>query len=299
MPDVSLIIPTFNRPVRVAALLGALAKLQTSKDAFEVILVDDGSNVPLDAVVAPFRDRLDLVLIRQANAGPARARNVGVARARGTLLVFTDDDVEPLPDWLDLLSAKLRSTPNAMVGGWTENGLPGNMCSEASQLLVDYLYRVFRRGENLLLLTTNNLAIRREDMARIEGFDENYPLAAAEDRDLCDRWLEKGGRIVLVPEAKIHHFHRLTLWRFLRQHFNYGRGAWMFRLARARRRQAAISIEPSQFYKNLLLFPFQKHRGLGAWILVALMFLTQVANALGFFWEKFFGTFVPRVARRD
>lgn len=298
MPDVSLIIPTFNRPARVAALLGALAKLQTPRDAFEVILVDDGSDAPLDAVVAPFREHLDLVLIRQSNAGPARARNVGVAQSRGSLLVFTDDDVEPAPDWLDLLSTKLRMTPNAMVGGWTENGLPENLCSEASQLLVDYLYRVFRRGENLLLLTTNNLAVRREDMERIAGFDENYPLAAAEDRDLCDRWLEKGGRILLVPEARIFHFHRLTLRRFLRQHFNYGRGAWMFRLARVRRQQAPISIEPSGFYKNLLLFPLQKHRGFKAYALVTLMFLTQAANAIGFFWQKFFGTFSPKVVPR-
>ena len=77
-----------------------MTRLGYPQDRFEVIVVDDGSEPPMDSVVSFFRDRLELVLLSQANSGPAAARNTGAAQAKGKFLAFTDDDCTPAPDWL-------------------------------------------------------------------------------------------------------------------------------------------------------------------------------------------------------
>jgi glycosyltransferase involved in cell wall biosynthesis len=78
----SVIIPSFNRPHQLAACLEAVVAQQDAYP-FEVVVVDDGSRVPLADVCARFGDRVRCV--RQENAGPAAARNRAVREARGGL----------------------------------------------------------------------------------------------------------------------------------------------------------------------------------------------------------------------
>ena len=82
-----------------------------------MIDVDDGGDPPLGEVVAPFESNLTLTLLRQANGGPAAARNAGAKRARGEFLAFTDDDCLPEPGWLTGLAEALSGAPDCMVGG--------------------------------------------------------------------------------------------------------------------------------------------------------------------------------------
>lgn len=77
----SLVIPTCNLPDQLPLCLDALARLNDPAEDFEVILADDGSDHPLDAVVAPFRRRICLSLVRLPHRGVAGARNGGVAAA--------------------------------------------------------------------------------------------------------------------------------------------------------------------------------------------------------------------------
>lgn len=113
-----------------------------------------------------------------------------------------------------------------------------------------------------------------------------YPRAAAEDRELCDRWLHHGYRMIYVAEAAVHHAHDLTFWTFLRQHFHYGRGAFCFHQVRARRGQDRIEVEPLAFYLNMLRYPFVSARGRNTLMLMLLLVVTQVSNATGFFWQR-------------
>ncbi|MDJ0691886.1 MAG: glycosyltransferase [Xenococcaceae cyanobacterium MO_188.B32] len=87
----SIVIPTYNRPERLANCLNAIAQLDYLRDRFEVIVVDDGSRMPLNPITAKFEAHLSLHLIQQCNSGPASARNAGAATAfqlwsRGILL---------------------------------------------------------------------------------------------------------------------------------------------------------------------------------------------------------------------
>jgi len=285
-PIFSIVVPTYNRPGQLAICLQSLARLDYPRDCFEVIVVDDGSETPPEAVVAPFRDRLDVTPLTQSHAGPAMARNTGAAKAKGEFLAFTDDDCMPASDWLRTLAARFATTPDRIIGGRTLNALPDNSYSTASQVLIDYLYAHYNADPTqACFFASNNLTLPAYRFHAIGGFDTTLPLAAGEDRKFCDRWLHHGNRMIYAPEVLVYHAHALTFRTFWRQHFNYGRGAFRFRRACAQRSHGHIRLEPLSFYLHLLRYPLSQARGWRALSLTALLVLSQGANAAGFLWE--------------
>lgn len=283
----SIIIPTYNRPEQLASCLKFLTCLDYPCDEFEVVVVDDGGEMSLEPVVAPFYHKLNLILLRQPNAGPATARNIGAARGRGKFLVFTDDDCAPAPDWLTTLAARFATAPDSMIGGRTLNALPNNLYSTVSQVLIDYLYTYYNNsshGSNFF--ASNNIALLAEHFHALGGFDTTFPLTAGEDREFCDRWLHYGYKMIYALEVRVYHAHKLTLPTFWRQHFNYGRGAFCFHRVRAKRAYGRIKVEPLSFYFHLLTYPLLQPSSQPGMLLSALFAVSQVANVAGFFWER-------------
>jgi GT2 family glycosyltransferase len=296
---ISVVIPSRNRPESLARCLQAIAGLEYPKDRFEVIVVDDGSEPSLDHVVSAFTDRLDIVSLKQAHAGPAAARNAGAARASGSSFVFLDDDCVPANDWLRALEARIAAARTHAIGGRALNGLRENLYSSASQLLVDYLYEYYNtRLPRPSFFASNNVAFPREGFHEIGGFDVRFTTAGGEDRDLCERWLQNGAQMTYAPEVIVYHEHPLTLTAFWRQHFRYGRTAFCFHQARAQRRNGRVALEPLPFYLDLLRYPFSKARGRHALLLAMSFVLSQVANAAGFLWERCLGGLRPPVDPR-
>jgi GT2 family glycosyltransferase len=289
-PTFSIVIPTYRRPERLAACLAALARLDYPRERFEVIVVDDGSGAPPAALVAAQAGRLTVTLVEAVHAGPAAARNAGAARARGDYLAFTDDDCAPDPGWLRALARAATSAPGQMLGGRTVNALADNLWAAASQVLVEYLYAYYNSGAagtgEARFFTSNNLALPADDFRALGGFDGRFPLAAGEDRDLCDRWLAAGHRMTYAPAAVVRHAHALTPRRFWRQHLTYGRGAWRFHRGRAERGRGRLRLETIGFYAGLVRFPFGRARGWRAAALAALLIVSQAANAAGFALER-------------
>ena len=284
----SIIVPTYNRPQPLTNCLQSLANLDYPHNCFEVIVVDDGSIISLDRVVKSFQSQLDITLIHQANAGPAMARNTGANLAKGQYLGFTDDDCTLDPNWLSALENIFSKRPNALLGGKTINALPDNPYSTASQLLIDYIYDYYNLNSSQPeFFASNNFAVSRELFNQVGQFDLNFPLAAAEDREFCDRWLFSGYSLYYVPQAIIYHAHDLNLPRFWRQHFNYGCGAFYFHQIRSRRNQTSMKVEPLHFYLQLLAYPWiTKYRMLSKVLISGLLFISQLANTLGFFQTK-------------
>ena len=101
----SVVVPTYNRRDRLARVLAALERQNTPASQFEVVVVDDGSTDGTSDWLASFKSSYALQHVRLSNGGPARARNVGVERAAGEIVLFIDDDVEPTPE---LISEHLR-----------------------------------------------------------------------------------------------------------------------------------------------------------------------------------------------
>lgn len=283
-PAISVVIPTYDRPDRLAACLDGLALQRPSPAGFEIVIVDDGSPRPVQDVVDRYRSRLQVMVHRQANAGPARARNVGAERAGGDLLAFIDDDCVPAAGWLDGLAAAARTNPGALIGGTTRNALSSDRYAESSQLLGDHVCGHDRGGPRFF--PSNNIAVPAPGFAAIGGFDPEFPHAAGEDRDFCDRWLTSGRTMIHAPKAIVLHHHAFTMRTFWRQHHNYGRGAYRFQRARTNRTGDGIRIEPPSFYTSMLTRPFRVAPTRRAMVLSGLIVVSQVANAAGYARER-------------
>jgi glycosyltransferase involved in cell wall biosynthesis len=286
-PFFSVVVPTFQRPDGLARCLEALAAQELPRDRFEVVVVDDGSAEPPRGIVARFAATLDVRLIEQSNAGPAAARNAGAAAARGDYLVFTDDDCRPDPHWLRALDDVVARHPGCAGGGRVENALADGLYSTASQLLIEFLYEYYNVGEGAgRFFITSNLAFPTNAFRGLGGFDVSFPLAAAEDRDVCDRWREAGHTMVYADDAVVHHAHALRLGSFCRQHFNYGRGAYFLHRARSRRGEAPLRVEPLRFYTRLVTYPLGRSAAPRSFALAALTALSQWVYVSGYFSER-------------
>jgi GT2 family glycosyltransferase len=283
-PFISVIVPTHDRPVALSACLRALAAQTLSPGAFEIIICDDGSTpaVALQqaGLLAELADGLRVRVVRQENAGPAAARNLGAAAARGRYLAFTDDDCEPAPDWLERLLTHHEKRPGVLLGGAMRNGLAANVYAAATHAIMDFVYAEHWRYSESRLFSTSNLSLPAEGFRAIGGFSPEFPDAAGEDYDLCWRWQESGGHAEYAPDAVIVHNHALTFRDYARQHFRYGRGLLRVRRRqkeRARRKRTARA----GFYLRLVLHPLQTSLRFPAWRCAALIGISQIVTALG------------------
>lgn len=287
-PAFSVIIPTHDRPRQLRQCLTALANLNYPAERYEVIVVDDGSPQRLDSVIEPFRGRMRVHLLRQANRGPGAARNTGATTAAHDYLAFTDDDCQPDEEWLNALAARLRQRPDRMVGGKTVNRLTANPYAMASQLIVDVVYDYYNRDTGRAqFLASNNMAVPANLFRRLDGFDPDFDIAS-EDRDLCDRWRHAGYEISYSPGAVVSHAHELTFRGFCKQHFSYGRGAAHYHHARTSRNSGRMRDDMG-FHARLLqllrgrLSSVSKRKLLHVG---ALLLSWQASNAAGFFYEQ-------------
>ncbi|WP_279350394.1 glycosyltransferase family 2 protein [Erythrobacter litoralis] len=275
--SVAIVVPTYNRPDKLARCLTFLERLDGGP--YRTIVVDDGSPQDLAPVCAPYEW---VQLVRQDNAGPGAARNTGAKKAEGAdLLVFTDDDCRPRTDWVRNLVTAQNGKPLLLVGGKVENALPDNVFSSASQSLCSFLYEYYHsHGSEMTFFTTNNMICRREDFLALGGFDTDFAIAS-EDRDFSLRWKSHGGTLAYAEDAVIDHAHDLSLRSFWKQHSNYGRGARKLHTTMDGRADDRPKIENAGFYFGMLTYPLRARlrRPLSQAFLVG---LSQVAMVAGY-----------------
>ena len=256
--------------------------------------MDDGGNADLNEVLAERRQRLRLSLLRQENQGPAAARNLAASRAEGELLVCIDDDCRAHPQWLSKLAEAAARQPARILGGRVVNALAENPYAATSQHLLELIYEKCNRDSSkATFLTSNNMAIPAERFREMGGFDSR--LRTSEDRELCDRWIWKGGKMSFVADAVVYHAHEMGFFGFCRQHFDYGRGASA--LHRLRRRRGSGTMRYSlEFHRNPRnwLLPTPRQSELSRYTAAALMVVLQTVNAAGFFREELGREYLPR-----
>lgn len=285
-PTFSLIIPTYNRPKQLGRCLQALIGMNYPIDYYEVIVVDDGSLEPLNKVIVQFEEQLNLSLLRQDNAGPAAARNYGAAHAKSEFLAFTDDDCEPVADWLSIFADQFEKTPEVLLGGKSINKLTDNPFSSTSQLIVDIVYRHYNADPlRARFFASNNIAMPTQQFHQLGGFNTNF--RTAEDRELCDRWRASGYGMIYSEKAVLHHSHALSLSSYCRQHFAYGQGAYYYYQIR-RLRGSGTMVDEMKFhlnFQNWLLYPFSQAPWTKFIPIAGMLLLWQIINVAGFFSE--------------
>ena len=118
----SIIIPVYNRPDEVDELLQSLTT-QTFKD-FEVVIVEDGSDIPCQEVVEKYADRLNLKYFTKPNSGPGHTRNYGVERSQGEFVIVLDSDVVLPAGYLQAIETKLSTLNSQLSTGIDAFGGP-------------------------------------------------------------------------------------------------------------------------------------------------------------------------------
>ena len=214
MKRVSVVVPVLNGSATIGALLTSLDAQTLPHDDFEVCVVDDGSTDGTQELVRAFAlvARVSVRLVERPHAGPASARNAGLANTSGESVAFTDADVEVTPQWLAHALARFGSEPSlAGVEGRTlPKGTPGTLTHQM-------------KNESGGLYMTCNIAYRREWIDRAGGFDERFGTAFLEDSDLAFRVMTAGGEIAFDPEVLVYHqvLHqgRRKFWREARKRF--------------------------------------------------------------------------------
>lgn len=220
---VSIVIPTFNAEKTIGKTLEACLN-QDFGGPLEVIAVDDGSN---DCTAEQIK-RYPVKYIYQENAGPASARNRGWKEAKGAIISFTDSDCIPHKDWLSKLLRNYVDEKVGAVGGSYSVANPENLLACCIQQEISIRHSAMPR--EVRFLGSYNLSVKRSILEEIGGFQEGYKNASGEDNDLSYRILKHGYKILFDREARVAHYHRESLWKYLKEQYTHG--FWRARLYR-------------------------------------------------------------------
>lgn len=223
---VSVVIPAFNAEATLADCLWALTNQSLPTSAFEVILVDDGSQDTTAKLARSF----DVQVMTQINRGAPAARNQGIALARAPWIAFTDADCIPSRGWLAALLASVEQDSKEVPIGAAGLTLGHKSLSPAARFVdlsggLDAERHLAHPG--FPFAPSSNLMYRRDLLEQAGGFDERFHTYDACDLHTRLRRISKGP-MRFAPRAVVLHRHRADWRGYFRQQRGYGYGYGQF-----------------------------------------------------------------------
>jgi glycosyltransferase involved in cell wall biosynthesis len=214
--SVSIIIPSFNGASRIGNCLDALLKQASGQDV-EILVVNDGSTDNTGDVVERYSG---VRCITQANAGPAAARNRGAAEARGAIILFTDDDCVPMPDWVDAMLQPFQD-PEVVGAKGVYRTHQKSLIARFVQIEYADRYRLMSNLDRIDFIDTYSAAFRRDRFLEMTGYDTSFPVACAEDIELSYRMSAREWKMKFAPAAIVYHTHPDMLFQYLRKKYKF------------------------------------------------------------------------------
>lgn len=209
---VSIIINTYNRLHTLPTTLEALRYLRYRD--YEVIVVNGPStDGTLDYLNKNWSDKAKILECPEANL--SMSRNIGICAASGDIVAFTDDDGIPEPDWLDNIIPAYDDPNVAAVGGFVRNHTGVEYQTKfiksnrhgVSEVMIDSgdkLPEAVPGAMEFTGLIGVNSTFRRDILIGVGGFDIEYAYFL-EETDVIVRLVDAGYKIIIVPEAEVHH----------------------------------------------------------------------------------------------
>src|SRR5215472_8351988 len=245
--SVSIIIPSFNGAARIGKCLEALLPHATAVNA-EILVVDDGSSDTTGDVVSRYPG---VRLISQANAGPAAARNRGALEAKGTIILFTDDDCVPTSGWLAAMTKPFEDPDVVGVKG-AYRTRQKSLVARFVQADYEDRYRLMATLPEIDFVDTYAAAFRRDRFLEMNGYDTTFPVACAEDIELSYRMSERGWKMKFVPTAIVYHTHPDTFWTYMKKKYKFA--FWRMLALRKNPKKTLKDSHTPQVMKLQLLF---------------------------------------------
>lgn len=222
-PSFSFVIPVYNRPDEIRELLQSIAEQSYSKP-FEVVIVEDGSNISSEDIVAEFKNGLQISYFQKPNSGPGNSRNYGMQRAKGDYFLILDSDCVLPTTYLDTVNVALVENYVDCFGGPDAAHESFSLVQKAiNYAMTSFLttggIRGNKKSVDKFQPRSFNMGISKKAFEATGGFGKIHP---GEDPDLSIRLWNMGFSTALIPEAFVFHKRRIDWGKFFTQVRKFG-----------------------------------------------------------------------------
>ncbi|WP_405265867.1 glycosyltransferase [Cellulophaga sp. Ld12] len=221
--DFSFIVPVYNRPNEIKELLESLV-LQTYKTPYEIVIVEDGSTLSSETVIATFEDKLAITYLKKANSGPGDSRNYGMRKARGNYFIVLDSDCILPPQYLMEAEKSLQNEYVDCYGGPDAAHESFSLVQKAiNYAMTSFLttggIRGGKKAVGKFQPRSFNMGISKKAFKATGGYGNIHP---GEDPDLTIRIWNNGFKTKLISEAYVFHKRRIDWNKFYIQVNKFG-----------------------------------------------------------------------------
>ena len=219
----SIIIPVYNRPNEIHELLESLVT-QNFSDAFEVLIIEDGSTQKCDSIVQKYQDQLNLNYFFKENSGAGDSRNFGMKNASGNYFIILDSDVIFPNQYLTAVKIGLENNyTDAFGGADAAHKSFSNLQKAINYAMTSVITTGGIRGNTEAIgkfqPRSFNIGLSKKAFENTQGFSK---MKNGEDIDLTFRLWENGFETQLLEEAFVFHKRRASIQQFFKQTFGFG-----------------------------------------------------------------------------
>ncbi|MEY8869764.1 glycosyltransferase family 2 protein [Meridianimaribacter flavus] len=221
--DFSFIIPVFNRPDEVNELLESFTLLE-GDFSFEIVIVEDGSNIDCKAIVTSYIDRLNISYYFKPNSGPGDSRNFGMKKAKGNYYIILDSDCLLPKHYLQTVKSSLDNEfvdcfggPDAAHHSFTSLQKAINFAM--TSFITTGGIRGGKTKVDKFQPRSFNMGLSKAAFEASGGFGVIHP---GEDPDLSIRLINLGFKTKLINEAFVYHKRRISWSKFYKQVNKFG-----------------------------------------------------------------------------
>ncbi|MBL0272558.1 MAG: glycosyltransferase family 2 protein [Chitinophagaceae bacterium] len=231
MPNLSIVIPTYNRGEQLGEVIEHILKSDVNGLAFvEILIVDDGSQIPPHKFISQniIKSPFSLRIINQYNAGPAAARNNGFRNAKHSIVLFMDDDILAFPDMIQKHIEGHREYPGSVIYGYCPYAIPKKE-TPAYQFLKQLAYENEKDGKNNGFIPTTsiasgNISVEKNIFPDGEFYKSFLRTPAAEEFELMARLTQLNVKIYFNSSIRGWHLQPVTIQDKCKQEYKYGIG---------------------------------------------------------------------------
>jgi len=271
----TIIVAVHNGEEVIEECIRSLENQSCPREQYEIIVVDDGST---DGTLDVLKKH-SVIVIAQSRQGPAAARNAGVAKAGGEILLFSDADCVADSKWVENMVTPFGNPEIAGTRGRYRTRQK-SLVARFAQIEYEEKYEQLAKEKYIDFIDTSSAGYRRSVFIAEKGFRSVFDVASGEDTEFAYRLAKKGYKLVLSPGAFVYHRHPATLSQYLGRKFKTA--VWRVFLYWSHPDKMIRDSHTPQTLKAQIVF-FYLFVGLSvAWPFWAFLVFAWIGAALGF-----------------